>query len=225
DAEWRRIASPEQLELGGQPFQVDAVAREQLHAGEGRAVAPRALLVIGATVDELEGELGHAPTRAPAQILERRKAAPQLAALILAWPLARHDRPDSRHLLPKRAFKAARTRSTTSGGVAPTRVTSAATSSPLTGTISSWSLSASARKPGSCMVSSKARRSAAARAGGSPGGAKNGRPYSSRAMIRRSACRSASVLASSIIAGTSGRSGCLREPHCAMMRTLPSLTQ
>ena len=61
------------------------------------------------------------------------------------------------------------------------------------------------------MVASKARRSAWTRAAGTFGGRKNGRPYSSRASISRSAARCPRSWRRSRNIGTSGSSGILRE--------------
>ena len=71
-------------------------------------------------------------------------------------------------------------------------------------------------KAGSFIVASKARRSASTRSAGTSGGRKYGRPYSVRANSMASACRSASVLASSSIEGTSASSAWRLRPYCAI---------
>src|SRR5262245_39278293 len=66
------------------------------------------------------------------------------------------------------------------------------------------------------MVSSNALRSAATRSAGTPGGTKNGRPMSSRAITSRSAACSGSVLARSSAFVTPGSSAFGRSAHCAI---------
>src|SRR5262245_14623893 len=75
---------------------------------------------------------------------------------------------------PQRCPIALRAASTTSRGEANMRSTMACSVSPVTGSISIASFSASARNSGSLSVCSKARRSAATRASGTCGGAAHG---------------------------------------------------
>jgi len=73
----RRIARTEQLDLARGPFGVDAVARQELDGPEGRNIARHTGLVVGAAVDEIEGEARNPPAGAPAQIIDGGKASAQ----------------------------------------------------------------------------------------------------------------------------------------------------
>src|SRR5262249_31912878 len=80
-------------------------------------------------------------------------------------------------------------------------------SSPVIGLMSVFDFSASARKSGSFITASKARRSASTRSVGTPALVTSGREIAVSAEMNVSTCRSASFLARSWSVGTSGSSG------------------
>ena len=92
----------------------------------------------------------------------------------------------------------------------------------MSGSISICSLSASLMNSGSFIVASKARRSAASRSAGTPGGAATGRPGSCRIRISVSTRFLWASVTSSSADGTSGRSGSFSSPICTI--TLRSLS-
>ena len=117
--------------------------------------------------------------------------------------------------------RSSRSLSLAMAGEFTTLIASFWTSAPDIGLISIFCRLASARNSGSFMVALNALRSAAMRSAGTFGGATIGRPISTPAMIMARALRSASVLAKSVIKGTSlpiyfDTLGSFFEPHCRM---------
>src|SRR5262245_15214750 len=95
-------------------------------------------------------------------------------------------------------------------------------SAAVSGSTSNCALSASARNSPSVIVASKARRNAARRSAGTPGGAAKGRPASCRIKISSSTCLLSTSATRSSALGTCGRSGSLVRPIWTM--TLRSLS-
>ncbi len=76
DPDRRRIAGAEQLDRGRDALGVDAVARQQLDRPKSRDIACGTHFIIGAAIDEVEGEARHPPAGAGAQIIDGRKTPP-----------------------------------------------------------------------------------------------------------------------------------------------------